>query len=178
MIMMKMTRVIAAAIFVSVFLLSGQAFSAEIKIGYANLQKALNQCDAGVKAKEDIKAEAEKLEEELNKEQESLKKLKDDLDKKASVWNKETREAKEKEFKARTGEFQKKFMDYGERLNKKKQETEAKIIEGLRDVVEEIAKKKGVTFVFEKSVGGLLYAPSEYDLTDEVIKAFNSKGKK
>ena len=68
-------------------------------------------------------------------------------------------------------------MQYGEDLNKRKQEIESKIIQGLRDTVEEIAKKKGYSYVFEKSVGGLLYAPADADLTPEVIKAFNAKKK-
>lgn len=151
---------------------------AQDKIAFANLQKALNECEAGIKAKDTLKEEAKKLEDELTGKQEELKKMKEELDKKANVWNKETRETKEKEFKARTAEFQKKYMEYGDQLNKKKQDTEAKIIEDLRDVVEEIAKKKGYTYVFEKSVGGILYGPAEADLTEEVIKAYNKKAKK
>ncbi|MBI1912346.1 MAG: OmpH family outer membrane protein [Deltaproteobacteria bacterium] len=165
-------------VFLVFMLFAAPAKSADIKIGYANLQKALNECEAGIKAKDNLKDEAQKLENELNAKQEDLKKMKDELDKKANVWNKETRDAKEKEFRTKSQDFQKKFMDYGEQLNKRKQDTEARIIEDLRDVVEEIAKKKGYTYVFEKSVGGLLYAPADSDLTDEVIKTYNKKGKK
>lgn len=171
---MKRFKVLGLAI-LALLIVSLPAGAAELKIGYANLQKALNECEAGIKAKDTIKNEAEKLEGELNKKQEDLKKLKDEIDKKASVWNKETRDAKEKEFKTKSQEFQKKFMDYGEQLNKKKQDTEAKIIQELRAVVEDIAKKKGYTFVFERSVGGVLYAPKDADLTDEVIKAYDKK---
>ncbi|MBI2400168.1 MAG: OmpH family outer membrane protein [Deltaproteobacteria bacterium] len=175
---MKALRTAVLVMFAWFLVAALPAGAAELKIGYANLQKALNESQAGVKAKEDLKVEAEGLEGELSKKQEELKKMKDELDKKASVWNKETRDAKEKDFKARTADFQKKFMEYGENLNKKKQDTEARIIKELRDTVEEIAKKKGLTFVFEKSVGGLLYAPKELDLTDEVIKAYDAKKKK
>jgi len=175
---MKALRTAVLIMFAWFLVAATPAGAAELKIGYANLQKALNECQAGIKAKDDLKVEAEGLEGELSKKQEELKKMKDELDKKASVWNKETRDAKEKDFKARTAEFQKKFMEYGEDLNKKKQETEARIIKELRDVVEELAKKKGLTFVFEKSVGGLLYAPKDLDLTDEVIKAYDAKKKK
>jgi outer membrane protein len=175
---MKVLRTAVFVLFAWFLVAASPAASAEVKIGYANLQKALNECKAGVKAKDDLKVEAQGLEEELNKKQEELKKMKDELDKKASVWNKETKDAKEKEFKTRTADFQKKFMEYGDNLNKKKQETEARIIKELRDVVEEIAKKKGITFVFEKSVGGLLYAPKELDLTDEVIKTYDARKKK
>jgi outer membrane protein len=175
---MKALRTAVFVLFAWFLVAASPAAAAEVKIGYANLQKALNDCQAGIKAKDDLKVEAQGLEEELNKKQEELKKMKDELDKKASVWNKETRDAKEKDFKTKTADFQKKFMEYGDSLNKKKQDTEARIIKELRDVVEEIAKKKGMTFVFEKSVGGLLYAPKDLDLTDEVIKAYDAKKKK
>lgn len=175
---MKAARTVVFAFFAWFVLAVSPAAAADLKIGYANLQKALNECQAGIKAKDALKEEAEGLEGELGKKQEELKKLKEEIDKKASVWNKDTKEAKEREFKAKTADFQKKFMDYGEELNKKKQETEARIIKELRDVVEEIAKKKGLTFVFEKSVGGLLYAPRELDITDDVIKAYDAKKKK
>ena len=175
---MKMTRILSAFMVIAFALfVSGPAAAAELKIGIVDLQKALNLCDAGKKAKEDIKQEAEKLEGELNKEQESLKKLKGELEKNSSVWNAATKEAKEKEFRGRTAEFQKKFMEYGEQLNKRKQETEARIIADLRDIVVEIAKKKGMTFVFERSIGGVVYSPKDVDVTDEVIKAHNSRKK-
>jgi outer membrane protein len=161
-----------AALFV---FLSAPAMAAEVKIAYANLQKALNECEAGKKAKETLRVEAQKLEEELNTQQEELKRLKEEIDKKGSVWNDETRQAKEKDFQAKSQSFQKQFMDYGEELNKKKQRTEARIIGELREVVEELAKKKNYTYVFEKSMGGLLHAPEDADITDEVIELYDKK---
>ncbi|MFQ5465655.1 MAG: OmpH family outer membrane protein [Thermodesulfobacteriota bacterium] len=177
-----MKKLNIAVLFLFAFILVGAtAGAAEVKIGYANLQRALNECKAGIKAKADLKEEAQKLEKELQTQQEGLKKLKEEIDKKAKVWNKETRERKEQDFKVKSQEFQKQFVDYGEELNKKKQATEARIIGELRDVVEEIAKKKKYSYVFERSVGGLLYAPEDADLTDEVIeiydKKFKAKGK-
>ena len=127
------------------------------------------------KGEDTLKEEAKKLEDELNAKQEELKKLRAEIDKKGSVWNKDTKEAKEADFKTKTQEFQKKYMEYGEQLNKKKQDTESDIIDELRGVVEEIAQKKGYTYVFERSVGGLLVAPASDDLTDEVIKQYNKE---
>jgi len=148
------------------------------KIGYADLQKALNRSDAGVSAKEELKVEATKLEKELNAEQEKIKKLKQEIDKKRKVWKKNTLIAKEKAFNARAKAFQQKFVQYNDSLNKKKVEKEAEIIKELRDVVRELAKKRGYTYVFEKSAGGILYGPVEDDLTDDVIKLFNLRTRK
>ncbi len=175
---MSRSRVSIIGVLLLAFLALGvPAGAAELKIGYANLQRALNECDAGLKAKEDLKKEAKKLEGQLNVKQEELKKLRDEIDKKSTLWNKETKDAKESEFKAKSQDFQKEYMQYGDDLNKKKQDREAKIIDDLRDVVEEIAKKKGYTYVFERSVGGLLYAPAKDDLTDDVIKVYNKRYK-
>jgi len=149
------------------------ASASSIKIGYADLQKALNRSDAGVNAKESLKGEAAKLEKELNTEQASIKKLKQEIDKKKHVWTKKTLQSKERNFDSRAKAFQKKFVKYNDALNKKKVEKEAEIIKELRSIVKELAKKKGYTYVFEKSGGGILYAPSGADLTDDVIKAFN-----
>lgn len=173
---MKKLRILGIAFFALIFL-SASAFSAEVKIGYANLQKALNECDAGIKAKDALQDEAKKLENELNSKQEELKKLKDEIEKKGSVWNKDTKDAKERDLKAKSADFQKKYMEFGEELNKKKQERESQIIDDLREIVEEIAKKKGYTYVFERSVGGILYAPADADITTEVINTYNKRSK-
>ncbi|MBI5468489.1 MAG: OmpH family outer membrane protein [Deltaproteobacteria bacterium] len=165
----------AGLLFLALLIFAAPAGAAELKIAYANLQKALNESEAGLKAKDTLKDEAKKLEDELNVKQEEIKKLKAEIDKKGSVWNKETKDAREADFKNKTQEFQKKYMEYGEQLNKKKQETESDIIDELRAVVEEIAQKKGYTYVFERSVGGLLVAPASDDLTDEVIKVYNKE---
>lgn len=171
---MKKTFLTALAAF-AVFSFATPAFSAEVKIAHTNLQKALNDCAAGIKAKESLQEEAKKLEAQLNSKQEELKKLKDEIEKKSSLWNKDTREQKEKEFRAKSQEFKEQYMKYNEDLQKKKVSTEAMIIEELKDIVEDIAKKKGYTYVFERSIGGVLVAPADADLTDEVIKAHNSK---
>ncbi|OGQ55316.1 MAG: hypothetical protein A3J24_07350 [Deltaproteobacteria bacterium RIFCSPLOWO2_02_FULL_53_8] len=166
----KYLVVIAAAAVIAV---SSPAFAKEMKIAHANLQRALNESDAGAKAKDLLEEAAKKLEDELNVEQEVLKKMKEEIDKMAAIWNKETRDAKDEEFRARSQAFQKKYVEYGEELNNKKQERENAIIEDLRVIVDEMAKKKGYSYVFERSMGGILYAPPSDDLTNEIIKTYN-----
>lgn len=173
---LKFLVVIAAAAVIAV---SSPAFAKEtkkdFKIAHANLQRALNESVAGGKAKDLLEEAAKKLEEELNIEQETLKKMKDEMDKMSAIWNKETKDAKEAEFRARSQEFQKKYMEYGDKLNNEKQERENAIIEALRVIVDELAKTKGYSYVFERSMGGILYAPPADDLTDEVIKIYNAR---
>jgi len=171
---MKKTKFLLLALCASL-LLPGAVLAGGLKIGYANLQRALNECDAGVKAVSDLKREAAKLEKELNARQEGLKKIKDEIEKKRKVWNKDTLAAREAEFDRSVKEYERFYNESGNRLNRKQQQREAEIISDLREVVREVAKKKGYSFVFEYSIGGVLYAPDKVDLTDEVIKAYNAK---
>ncbi|HHL39670.1 MAG TPA: OmpH family outer membrane protein [Deltaproteobacteria bacterium] len=146
-------------------------------IAYADLQKALNESDAGIKAIEDLQKEAKELEAELNSQQAELKKLKEEIDSKRAIWNAETLDARQREFQVKSQEFQGKYMQYNERLNKKRQETEASIINDLREIVEELAEKEGYAYVLEKSMGGILVAPADADITGRVIELYNERFK-
>jgi outer membrane protein len=69
-------------------------------------------------------------------------------------------------------------MKYGDELNKKKQQSEGKIIDELSEVVAELAERDGYTFVLERSLGGIIVGPPEADITNEVIRAYNEKFEK
>ncbi len=162
-------------LFLALSLFSGAIEAGELKIGYANLQRALNECEAGKSAKEALQREAKGKEEELNRKEQELKALREEIEKKSAVWNAETRARKEREFQTKSQEFQKQYMEYGEELNRKKRETEGRIIDELREIVNEIAERDGYTYIFEVSLGGVLYGPPEADITDEVIKVYNER---
>ena len=168
-------RLLIIPAFFALLLLTASAYGANIKIGHANLQKALNECQAGAEAKDELKAAAEKLEEALNTKQLELKSLKDEIDKKGAVWNKDTLEAKEQNLMDKSQDFQQQFVDSNEQLNALKMEKEGAIIKELTDLVQELAQKKGYSYVFERSIGGLIHAPDKDNLTGEVIKLHNKR---
>ncbi|MBI5560990.1 MAG: OmpH family outer membrane protein [Deltaproteobacteria bacterium] len=167
-----------AIAFLVLFTLVLKAEAGEFKIAYADLQRALNECDAGVKAKDELKKEAQKIENELSARQDELKKLKDEIDKKGSLWNKDTKDAKEKDLETKSQALQKEFMRYGDELNKKRGKREEEIIRELKDIVRDIAKEKGYAYVLEYSMGGIIYGPQDADMTKDVIETHNKGAKK
>jgi outer membrane protein len=170
-----MKRIICFGVLAAAVLFAGdlQATDVVVKIGYADLQKALNESGPGKEAKEELRKEYQRREEALNPDKEELVKLREELEKKASVWNDETRRKKEQEFFKKSQDFQQRTMKSGEELNKIKQESEAKILDELSRIVAELAQKHGYTYVFEMSLGALLYAPPDADLTEELIETYN-----
>src|SRR5713226_6775606 len=54
---------------------------ADLKIAYVDVQRALNECSAGKKAKADFRIQIERLEGKLSKQQNEVQSLKDELEK-------------------------------------------------------------------------------------------------
>lgn len=175
-----MKKLQISLVLVLTIMLSGVVFAAEPKLGVVNLQKALNECSAGKEAVAELETEVKKRQEQVDAKQEELKKLNEEMEKKKSVWNDDMKAQKQKELQSKMQEFQNFFMQSNDNLKKMEQDKKTIIIKELIEIVKKLAKEKGYTFVFETQ-SGVIYSPSEADLTDEVIKLSNAdykKGKK
>lgn len=147
------------------------------KIGYVDLQKALNLSAAGKDAKEKIKAKVQGYDVEVQKRQEDLKKMKEDLEKQALLLSEEARGAKERDYQQKVKEYQRFTKDIQETLQQTDADFTRKILESLLSVVQEVGKKNAYTLILEKTESSLVYADESIDITDQVIKAFDARGK-
>jgi outer membrane protein len=146
---------------------------AEIKIAVVDLQRALNECDAGKKAKEQVKAKFEKSQNELKKEREDLDKARDDFERHGVLLKDDDRRNRERELENRTLDFKRKYEDMQRDLKRTDGELTSGIIEQLYGIVSDYGKAQGYTLVLEAS-SGLLYADKALDITDAIVKIQNS----
>ena len=153
------------------------AFAADVKLGYIDMQRALNTSEAGKEAKEQLAARVKKYQEEINVKQEEIKKLKDDLEKQGMLLSESARAAKEKDYQQRLKEFQRFTKDAQDELQGKDEEFTRKILEGMERIIQEFGRKNGYTFIFVKNEG-LLFADDKVDVTEEVLKLLNANRKK
>ena len=153
------------------------AFAADVKLGYIDMQRALNTSEAGKEAKEQLAARVKKYQEEINVKQEEIKKLKDELEKQGMLLSESSRAAKEKDYQQRLKEFQRFTKDAQEELQGKDEEFTRKILEGMEKIIQEFGRKNGYTFIFVKNEG-MLFADDKADVTDEVLKLLNVSRKK
>ena len=162
---------------VAICIASTTAFAADVKIGYIEMQRALNSSEAGKAAKEQLAARLKKYQEEINAKQDELKKLKDELEKQGAFLNDSTKSAKEKDYQQKLKEFQRFTKDAQEELQGKDEEFTRKILEGMEKVIKEYGRKNGYTFIFVRNES-MLFADEKADLTNEVLKQFNAGYKK
>ena len=171
---MKKLQIMLA--FVLAIALSGAAMAAEVKLGYVNLQRALNECSAGKEAVVELEAETKKRQEQVDIKQEELKKLNEEIEKKRAVWSEDMREQKQKELQAKMQEFQRFYLQSNDDIKKREQEKKTVIIKDLIELAKPLAKEKGYTFIFETQ--GLIYGPPDADLTNDLIKVYDDEYKK
>lgn len=171
-----MRRFVLAGIIAGCFAASSAA-AADVKLGYIDMQKALNTSESGKEAKEQLAARVKKYQDEINVKQEEIKKLKEDLEKQGMLLSESARSAKEKDYQQRLKEFQRFTKDAQDELQGKDEEFTRKILEGMEKVIQEFGRKNGYTFIFVKNEA-MLFAGDKVDVTEEVLKLFNASRKK
>ncbi len=154
------------------------AFGAETRIGYVDLQKALNLSQAGKEAKDKIAARVKEYEGTIDSRQKELKKLKEELEKQAVLLSEDARANKERDYQQKLKEFQRFTKDIQEELQQKDADFTRQILENLFNVLKEIGKNESYTIILEKSESSVLYADESIDLTEKLISKYDANFQK
>lgn len=149
-----------------------QAYGAEGKIGYMDVQKAIQSTKAGKKARAELEKDFEKKKKSIQDKEKDLQKMQQDLEKKSMALSEEVKMRKE-------AEFRDEMLKYREMVGKSQTEIQARerdltapILEKLKKAVEKVAKDKELSIVLERAEHSVVWADSSLDITDEVVKAF------
>ena len=172
--MKRLTAVLLALLFFGV---TG-AQAADLKIGFIDLQKALNVSAEGKAAKEKITAKVKEYEGVIEKRQQELKKLKDDLEKQAVLLSEDARGAKERDYQQKLKDFQRFTKDIQDELQQQDSDFTGQIIEKIVSLVQEIGQRDGYQMILERSSGGIIYGADSVDLTEVVLKEFDARYQK
>ncbi|PIS12019.1 MAG: hypothetical protein COT73_00795 [Bdellovibrio sp. CG10_big_fil_rev_8_21_14_0_10_47_8] len=149
---------------------------AEGKVGYVDVQKAIQATGAGKKAKESLDAEYGKRKKDLDKKKADIEKMGQDLEKKKAVLSEEVMGKKQMELQEEMMKFQKVVAENQLEIQKKEKELVEPILEKMKKVIQQVAEEKGYSIVIEKQ-SQVLYAQKDADLTDAVIQAFEKEKK-
>jgi outer membrane protein len=157
------------------------AYAQNLKIGSVDLIKALNESDAGKKAKTDLEFLIKSKQASLDEKGKTIEKMKNDIDQQSSVLSAEARKSKEEELERLIRDYQRLVSDSQNEVKKKEGELTNDILKELREIIEKLGSEEGYSIILEGSEGQILYAKKEMDLTDSIIKKHNelkSKPKK
>jgi outer membrane protein len=148
---------------------------AEIKLGYVDLQRALQDVGEGREARARLKVELERAKSEIETEERKLAEEKSVLDKQAAMMSEEVRTTRLTDWQKRliqsTQSAQKKQGELGE----KERAEMKKIFDKMDPIITAIAQREGLSMVLEKTDSGLVYALPTLDVTAELVRTYNEK---
>ncbi len=148
---------------------------AQSKVGYVDVQKAIQATASGKKAKETLDAEYGKRKKELDKKKADIEKMGQDLEKKKAVLSEEVMGKKQAELQEEMMKFQKVVSENQLEIQKKEKDLVEPILDKMKRVIERVANEKGYSLVIEKQSQNVLFAQKDADLTDSVIQAFEKE---
>ncbi len=147
---------------------------AEQKLGYVDLQRALNEVDEGKAAKALLKRDFDEKQKQLDVKKTEFDKLQSDAEKQSVVMSDSAKKEKANELERRARELQGLFMQLQKDLSDREREATKGIFERMANIVREIAEADGFSMVLEKGAG-VVYAPPSLDLTNELIRKYNAR---
>jgi outer membrane protein len=144
-----------------------------IRIGYIDVQRVLARSAAGVAAREQLEKERAGIQREMDGRRQELEKLRDEIEKKGPLLTADARREKQEQFERKRRDAARAADDFQKELEKKEAALLQKVLQEVGGVIERVGKEKNYYMIVEKRNAGVLYAATDADLTDEVIRAYD-----
>jgi outer membrane protein len=148
-------------------LAAAPAAPAELKIGYVDAAKVIDQAPQGEVALKKLEAEFGARDKELVATQNRIKQTEDDLDKNALAMKETERRAKEREVLAMKRDLKRATQEFREDYNQRRNEELASLQKIVYKAIVEIAKQEKYDLILHE---GAVYASDQIDITDKVLR--------
>lgn len=159
-------KTLMVSILAGAFAFSALAADAEVKIGFVNGQRVINESPQAAKAKKKLEKEFEKRDQDLQRISKQLQSMQENLDKNAVTMAEPERRSKEREFNDLNRDFQRRQREFREDLNLRQNEEMAAIYERVNKVIRQVAEAEKYDLILQEAV----FVSNRIDLTEKVIK--------
>lgn len=147
--------------------------AANTHVALLNIQEAIKSVKEGKKAEETLRKEWEDRQKKLQADGKKIQDSMEDLRKQGMVMDEKTRRSKEEAIQAQIMALRETEARSQAEFQKRDQDISKPILEKMRGIVASISKEKGYTLVIDGS--NVIYSQDQDDITDEVIKRYDSK---
>jgi outer membrane protein len=184
---MKGMRLIGAAALVAAGIVVGTWMGAPTtsaqgaagsRVAILDVQRVLARSAAGVSAREQLEKDRGAMQKQADGQRSELEKMKDELDKKGQLLSPEARREKQEALERKARDFRRLIDDLQATLQKREEALVSKVLQDLSGLVQKVGKEKGYSLILERSKAGVLYATTDSDVTDDVLKAYDDQTKK
>jgi outer membrane protein len=172
--MRKAGIILAAAAIAAVF--AGTSLAEGLRVAVIDVNKILNDSEAGQAAKKKMEARYEELKKTIDAKQEEARKIKDEIDKQKVMVGKEKLKEKEDALQAKINELRQLTQDGEREMQTRQAELTRDVLKSVEVKVDIVVKADKLDLVLEKSAG-VVHFNESMDITQRVLALVNGDGK-
>lgn len=156
----------------AVCLLIALPAAAELKVGYVQVDKILQEAPQTAESGKKLEKEFSPRSQELDRLAKQIKEQESSLDKDALTISENDRRNKERDIQNLKTEFQRKQRELREDISIRKNEELSLLQDRVNKAVQTVAEAEGYDLIV---YSGVAYAKKTIDITDKVLKALGKK---
>lgn len=168
----KAHRLMRHALPLALLLLCGHAQAAELKIGYVNAAKVIDQAPQGEVALKKLETEFGARDKELVAMQNKIKQIESDLEKNALAMKESDRRTKERDLLLLKRDLKRATQEFREDYNQRRNEELAVLQKIVYKAIVAIAKQEKYDLIMHE---GAVYTSDKIDITDKVLKTLGKQ---
>ncbi len=165
-------KLVSASVLVLTTTLSVSLQAAELKVGYVQVDKILQEAPQTAESGKKLEREFSPRSQELERTQKQIRDIETALDKDGVTLSETDRRNKERDVSNLKIEFQRKQRELREDINLRKNEELTSLQDRINKAVQTVSETDGYDLVI---YGGVAYASKKIDITDKVLKMLGKK---
>lgn len=167
-----MNKFFKSMLIAGMFAYGAQAYAAELKVGYVQVDKILQEAPQTAETGKKLEREFSPRTAELERLQKQIRDIEAQLDKESLTISETDRKNKERDASNLKIDFQRKQRELREDINLRKNEELGTLQDRINKAVTSVAEAEGYDLVV---YGGVAFASKKIDITDKVLKALGKK---
>ncbi len=156
----------------ALLLIGGGAFAQDLKIGYVNVVKVIEQAPQGDAALKKLESEFSPRDRELRGMRDEIKKIEEELEKNALVMKESDRADKERELRDLKRELKRATQEFREDLNIRRNEELSGLQKVVYKAIVDIAKSEKFDLIIHE---GAVFASDRIDITQKILDKLSEK---
>jgi len=172
--MRNMRIILVAAAVAAVF--AGTSLAEGLRVAVIDVNKILNESEAGKAAKKVMEARYEQLKKTIDAKQDEARKIKEEIDKQKVMVGKEKLKEKEDLLQAKLNELRQATQEGEREMQTRQAELTREVLKSVEGKVDAVVKADKFDLVLEKSAG-VIHHNDSMDITQRVLKMVNEDPK-
>jgi len=150
----------------------------QVKIGIIDPQKVISDSFRGKEVRQKLESIGESKQKAIESLEREIRSLESEINTKRMTWNQETLERRMSEVQLKQTQHKRMLEDAQNDFQREYQKEMMQLQKELMPIIEDFGKTHGYTVILDLSTAGISFFSAGIDITDEIIKNYDSKYKK